>query len=307
MLLELKSPAKINFTLEVLYRRKDGYHQLKTVLQELQLHDTIFLEELPTGALELVCDDQSLPQGEDNLAYRAANVLKSFYAPHKGAQIRLIKRIPVASGLGGGSSNAAAVLKGLNRLWNLSLPQERLRELGAMVGSDVPFFIYGGTALAEGRGELVKPLPPFPGVKVLLAAPQGRGLSAAQVYSLLNLDKISTGTNSDRVVELLEKGLHFGVDPVEELLKFLCNDLETPVFALEKDVLLIKEQLLRKGLPALVSGSGPTVFALSRDVEKLREAAEELSLKGCRVILTKTAQQKKYIIENKYKDGDARW
>lgn len=289
MPLEVKSSAKINLTLEVLYKRKDGYHQIKTILQELQLHDTIYLEELPEGELELVCEDKSLPQGEENLAFRAAKVLKEFHAPQKGARITLIKRIPVASGLGGGSSNAAAVFKGLNRLWELSLAPERLGELGALVGSDVPFFIYGGTALAEGRGELIKPLSPFPQLHVLLAAPPGKGLSAAEVYGRLSLDKISgTGRNTDKIVELLEKEAPLGHKYPEIFFRFLCNDLEGPVFLLEKDAFLLKSYLTKKRLPSLVSGSGPTVFALSRDAGKLEETAKELSLKGCRVILTKT-------------------
>jgi 4-diphosphocytidyl-2-C-methyl-D-erythritol kinase len=305
--LELKSHAKINLTLEVLYRREDGYHQLKTVLQELALHDTLFLEEFPGGSLELLCDDKTLPRGEENLAYRAALLLQSLYAPGKGARMELIKRIPVAAGLGGGSSNAAAVLTGLNQLWNLSLEVETLVELGARLGSDVPFFIYGGTALAEGRGEQIKPLPSFQQAKVLLVAPKGKGLSAAEVYSSLNLDKIPGRTNTNSVVELLEEGCHSRKDPFGELLKLICNDLETAVFTLEEDVFFLKEQLLRKGLAALVSGSGPTVFALSRDEKALREAGKELSLQGHRVIFTETVQKKKYIIEKKYKDGDTGW
>jgi 4-diphosphocytidyl-2-C-methyl-D-erythritol kinase len=289
--LEIKSHAKINLTLEVLFRREDGYHQLKTVFQELELHDTLFLEELPAGSLELLCNDTTLPRGEGNLAYRAALLLKSLYAPDKGARMELIKKIPVAAGLGGGSSNAAAALKGLNQLWNLSLEAETLGELGAVLGSDVPFFIYGGTALAEGRGEQVRPLPCFPPAKVLLAVPAGKALSAAEVYSALCLDKIPARTVSDRFVELLEESLNSGKDFFHELLRLLCNHLESPVFSLEEDVFFLKEQLLSKGLAALVSGSGPTVFALSRDEKNLREAGKELALQGHRVIFTETIQK----------------
>ena len=298
MRLELRSHAKINLTLEVLARREDGYHQIETVLQELELHDTLFLEESSGGSLELYCNDHTLPRGEENIAYRAALLLQAHYAPAKGARLELIKRIPVAAGLGGGSSNAAAVLKGLNLLWNLCLPAGTLAGLGSRLGSDVPFFIYGGTAFAGGRGELVRPLPPLPQAKVLLVALEGKGLSAAGVYSALKLDKIPARANTGRVVELLEKRCRSRVDFFEKLLALLRNDLEAPVFTLEKDVLFIKGQLLQKGLAALVSGSGPTVFALSADENRLQRAGEELAKQGFRVILTETVRQKKYIIEN---------
>lgn len=291
MRLKLKSHAKINLILEVLYRRQDGYHQIRTVLQEIELHDTLYLKDIPGRKLELMCDDLSLPLGEGNLAYRAARLMQSRYAPGRGVKIELKKRIPIAAGLGGGSSNAAAVLKGLNKLWGLSLSDDDLRALGAQLGSDVPFFISGGTALARGRGEIIQPLPPFPWTKVLLVAVDGAKLSAAEVYSFLDLDRIPAMSATEQFILLLEKGKKFGKDYYKELLPLIQNHLEAPVFYLHKNTASLKEKLLRKGLTAIVSGSGPTLFVPSREDHFLHELEKELSGEGYRAILTETVKK----------------
>lgn len=289
--MELKAHAKINLTLEVLYRRNDGFHQIRTILQELELCDILNLEENPGGKIELFCSDSTLPAGEENLAYQAANLLQGRYAPGKGVRIRLNKKIPVAAGLGGGSSNAAAVIKGLNRLWGLSLEKETLAKLGAILGSDVPFFLYGGTCLAEGRGEQVRTLPHFPQVKVLLAAPAGMKLSAAQVYDCLNLDKIPESKATTELFALLAANKKSPENAWEEISKKLYNHLERPVFSRCKDVALLKQKLLERGLPALLSGSGPTVFALSREEHKLQKVSRALAVQGYKVILTETIKK----------------
>ncbi len=309
--LKLKSHAKINLLLEVLYRRRDGYHQLRTILQELELHDTLYLEEIPGGRLELLCDDPSLPSGKGNLAFRAAQLMQSTFAAGRGARIRLKKRIPIAAGLGGGSSNAAAVLKGLNRLWGLFLPDNDLGMLGAQLGSDVPFFISGGTALAGGRGEIIQPLPPFPRTKVLLAAVRGARLSAAEVYSALDLEKISPVTKIEQFIRLLEAtagGARAGAgapgkDFFNSLASLMQNHLEAPVFSLHKDTASLKDKFLRKGLAAMVSGSGPTLFVLSRDDQLLYKLEKELPREGCWGILTETTAGKGDIIELEEKRG----
>jgi 4-diphosphocytidyl-2-C-methyl-D-erythritol kinase len=301
MRLKLKSHAKINLILEVLYRRQDGYHQLRTILQELELHDTLYLEDISGGKLELICDNPSLPSGKGNLAFRAAQLMQSAYATGRGVRIHLKKRIPVAAGLGGGSSNAAAVLKGLNRLWGIFLHDDDLRKLGSLLGSDVPFFISGGTALAGGRGEIIQPLPLFPQIKVLLAAVHGAKLSAAEVYSALDLEKISSMTKIEQFIRLLEEnsegaGAGAGKDYFKELASLIQNHLEPPVFYLHKGTALLKEKLLQKGLAAMVSGSGPTLFVLSRDDQLLYKLEKELSREGCWTIITETIAGKGDII-----------
>ncbi len=155
--LVLKAYAKINLTLEVLGRREDGYHDIVSILQTIDLHDTLTLEPAQDMALE--CDQSEL-EGPDNLVLKAAALLREATGCHQGARLKLQKGIPLAAGLGGGSSDAAAALLGLSRLWGLGLSAEKLMPLAAKLGSDVPFFLYGGTAMAQGRGEIVRPLPP---------------------------------------------------------------------------------------------------------------------------------------------------
>lgn len=290
MHLEIKSRAKINLTLEVLYRRADGYHQLKTVMQELMLADTITLEDREKIGVELEADHPGLPPRENNLVFRAAELLRLKYAPERGVGIRLQKNIPLAAGLGGGSSNAAAVLKGLERLWGLCLDEDILMGLAGSLGSDVPFFLRGGTVLAEGRGELITSLAHFPRSKVLLVSPRGMELSAGQVYNSLDPGEKGAGRKTDELVRFLketeEKGRRSSLLP--GLGSFLVNHLEEAVFGLEGRVKLVKERLLEKGFYALVSGSGPTVFAFSDREEKLPEAEEELLREGFEVLLTET-------------------
>jgi len=280
------SHAKINLTLEVLYRRFDGFHQLETVMQELRLADVLYLEDLPGERIELTCDHPLLPADERNLAYRAAECFQSRYAPGRGVKIRLNKKIPLSAGLGGGSSNAAAVLKGLQVLWNISLKEESLLEMAGRLGSDVPFFLYGGTALATGRGELVRPLAPFPPVKVLLVSPADFMLSTGRVYNALVLDKMADKDKTKKFVRILEKERETCLLP--RLLDLLTNDLETAAFSLKKEIKFLKEQLQRFGLTALLSGSGPTVFALSTEKDRLEQICKELAARGYNAILTET-------------------
>jgi len=290
--IKILSHAKINLTLEILYRRSDGFHQLETVMQELKLADTLYLEEVPGGEIALTCDHPLVPADGSNLAYRAAACFQSRYAPGKGVKIFLKKKIPVAAGLGGGSSNAAAVLKGLQILWDMPLKEEALLEMAAHLGSDVSFFLYGGTALATGRGELVRPLPPFPRVKVLLVSPANLMLSTARVYGALVLDKLSKERTKE-FVRILENEKEVNL---LQLLNLLTNDLEKAAFSLEKDILLLKKQLQSYGFTVLLSGSGPTVFALSTEEERLERACKELSGRGYNAILTETkgGQGKKF-------------
>ncbi|MEW5920913.1 MAG: 4-(cytidine 5'-diphospho)-2-C-methyl-D-erythritol kinase [Bacillota bacterium] len=289
--LKLYAPAKINLTLEILYRRADGYHQLQTVMQELAYSDLLYLEECPAGRLELICDDPFLPSSEENLALRAASLIQQHYAPHRGAHLALYKKIPVAAGLGGGSSDAATVLKGLNDLWQLNLAPASLQELAARLGSDVPFFLCGGTALAQGRGEIIHPLPPFPRAFVLLVSPPGTELSTPLVYRSLKWDKIKSGEKTANFVQLLRDGTgKSSGDPdlLARLLELMVNDLEAGAFALVRELSPLKKMLQEMGLKPLLSGSGPTFFAISNDHEKLRAAGDELTSRGYRVILTST-------------------
>lgn len=288
MEIKILSHAKINLTLEVLYRRFDGFHQVETVMQELRLADVLYLEDLPDGRIELICDHPLLPADESNLAYRAAECFQSRYAPGKGVKIRLKKNIPLAAGLGGGSSNAAAVLKGLQVLWDISVKEESLVEMAGCLGSDVSFFLYGGTALATGRGELIRPLAPFPQVKVLLVSPANLMLSAGRVYNALVLNKPADKVKTKQFVRILEMERARETCLLHRLLDLLTNDLETAAFSLEKEIKFLKEELKRFGLAALLSGSGPTVFALSTEKDRLEQVRNEMAARGYNTILTET-------------------
>lgn len=286
MSIKVSSHAKINLTLEVLCRRPDGFHELETIMQELQLADDVSLKNLPEGKIELECDHPLLPADEGNLAYKAAALFQEKYAPGRGVKILLKKRIPLAAGLGGGSSNAAAVLKGLGALWKVPLEKKLLTEAAASLGSDVPFFLCGGTALATGRGEKVRPLASFPRMGVLLVSPANLFLSAGRVYGALDLHKLIKRNKTRDFTRILEEGKK--ADLFSLLPDLLTNDLEGAVFPLEKKVLLLKKQLEDFGFAALLSGSGPTVFALSSEEGRLEQAGRDLADRGFNVILTET-------------------
>ncbi|MFA7468299.1 MAG: 4-(cytidine 5'-diphospho)-2-C-methyl-D-erythritol kinase, partial [Desulfotomaculaceae bacterium] len=175
----VKAHAKINLLLDVVGIRPDGYHELKTVMQTLSLSDDVLLETAPI--IDLAVDGANLTAGPENLAYRAADLLKQRTGYRGGAAVRLIKKIPLAAGLAGGSADAAAVLRGLNKMWNLGLRMDDLFHLGAELGSDVPFCLWGGIAMCQGRGEMVTPLPALPSAGVLLVKPCF-GVSTADVY-----------------------------------------------------------------------------------------------------------------------------
>ena len=208
--MEIKAYAKINLTLEVLGRRSDGYHEVRTVLQTIDLADV--LRFTPAQRLELECSAPGLG-GEHDLVVQAAGALRRATGCGKGAKIRLEKHIPIGMGLGGGSSDAASTLKALNSLWELGLDDEELRSIAASLGSDVPFFISGGTALGEGRGEVISDLPPLPRRQVVLLCllPARTGTydssgKTGRLYSMLTKEHHTDGSRTRRAVESLRKG-----------------------------------------------------------------------------------------------------
>lgn len=255
--------AKINLTLDVLGKRDDGYHALASVMQAISLHDTLLIRANTSGQIAMVCDDPAL-HGDDNLALRAAWLLKAETGDARlGAEIELRKAVPVQAGLGGGSSDAAAVLTTLNALWGSGYDAAHLQALGARLGSDVPFFIRGGTALIEGRGELVTPLLDAEPLWILLAKPR-TGLSTAAVFGELSPAGFTDGAATRRVVEAIGR---------REPIAFgdLANALEPGVRRAFPEVDAACTLLLAAGAPvARMSGSGPTVFAPCRELALAR-------------------------------------
>ena len=270
--LSLRASAKVNLSLEVLEKRPDGYHEIATVMLAVELHDRLTLEAAP--ALSLRTDDPELPTDESNLILRAARLLRDASKVEAGARIELRKRIPVAAGLGGGSSDAAATLWGLNRLWKLGWPRARLMELAVHIGMDVPFFLGTGPALATGRGEQLKPLGRAGGYALVLVNPRV-GLSTRQVYERIPAGWRGEATGTPRVIEALR------MRGAERLAAALTNHLETVVEPILPVVGRIKAALLAAGaLGAIMSGSGPTVFGLARSLDHARQIRRRVNRAG---------------------------
>lgn len=259
----LKAPAKINWFLQVAGRRDDGYHDIVSVMQKVSLYDTLIFEESAT--LELLCGID-LPVKE-NLVFRAAELLREATGCRLGARITLQKYIPSAAGLGGGSSDAAATLKGLNRLWELGLDDQALRSLGSRLGSDIPFFIGPPCALAEGRGERLTPLPAGGYSCSLLLVKPDVGIPTAWAYR--NYRMLTKKTVD---IKLFCQGLDRR--DFSTLRQIVFNDLEEAVIPRYPVIAALKRRLLEQGAEfSLMSGSGSTVFGVFRSPEDARKAA----------------------------------
>ena len=255
------SCAKLNLYLEVLNKRKDGYHNINTVFERIGLSDKIILKPRRDNKIKIICSSPLVPKGKTNLAYRSAKLLQDNFLVKKGVNIEIKKRIPVGAGLGGGSSNAAAVLTGLNKFWGLRLGQNKLVKLAAGIGSDVPFFIYDSPfALGSGRGEKIKPLRALDSVKLwhVLAVPKIEVLTPV-IYK--KWDSYSRLTSPRRGDKILTSALR--KSDLSLIAKSLLNSLERVTAGLYPEVARIKERFICLGLKAvLMSGSGPAVFAI---------------------------------------------
>jgi 4-diphosphocytidyl-2-C-methyl-D-erythritol kinase len=254
--LKLPAFAKINWSLRILGRRPDGFHDLETLFQTISLHDDLSFER--AEATSLRCDDPTVPLDETNLALRAVRLLERHGAGP--VALSLHKRIPAGGGLGGGSSNAAATLRALNELFDLGLALEELSALALRLGSDVPFFLHGGTAYATGRGELLLPLPDRPSVPLLLVVPRER-VNTAEAFALLS------ATRASRSVALgLERFLTMARNDLLSHAQALTNDFEAPIFTRYPHFAELKRRLYDAGAAwASMSGSGATIVGAFRD------------------------------------------
>jgi len=264
-MLRLQAPAKLNLYLRVLGKRPDGYHELETVFERIDLADELTFE--PADTVRLTCNDPSLLCGEDNLILRAARLLQTATGTKRGAAIHLIKRIPTAAGLGGGSSDAATTLLALNRLWNLDLQPQHLTELAAQLGADVPFFLLETSfALGKGRGDACQPLA-APSVELahVLVVPAVR-LSTTEVFSTAEFNLTAKTPSSTMVAHALSNG------SLSELAQGLWNDLEPEAIRRCPIISVIQSRLRERGcLGVRLSGSGPSVFGLCRDEAHARD------------------------------------
>jgi len=270
VMLSVKAHAKINLTLDVLSRRLDGYHEVEMIMQSIKLHDT--LEFQLADEITLTASGLEVDTGPDNLIMRAARLLQQEAGLSFGAHIHLHKEIPVAAGLAGGSTDAAATLRGLNELWNMGLSQQELKELGVKLGADVPFCLMGGTAIARGIGEVLTPLPPAPNFGVILVKP-AFGVSTAQVYRGLDLNNLGPRPSTPGMLEALRR------KDLAQVAGELTNVLESVTLRLHPELKEIKEQLTRAGCRGvLMSGSGPTVFGLAENENTAAQIARKLDL-----------------------------
>lgn len=269
----MKAHAKINLGLDVISRRPDGYHEVKMVMQSIGLCDELTLEKTTEG-ITLTTDSAELPEAEDNLVYKAARLMFETCQIAGGVHIHLQKRIPIAAGMAGGSTDAAAAMKGINRLFDLGLPLSRLMELGVSIGADVPYCILGGTALAEGIGEKLTPLTPAPDFYLLVAKPD-ISVSTKYVYQNLDIAAIKKHPDIPGMVRAIETGSLQGV------LDRMGNVLETVTIPAHPIIDTIKYRMREFGaVNSLMSGSGPTVFGVFLSERQAEFALEQLKNEG---------------------------
>ena len=267
-MLIVQAPAKLNLTLEILAKRPDGFHEIRSVIQAISLSDSLHFKLSPN--LEFKCDNREwLP--ESSLVSKAVSLLQQATGCSKGATVEVTKRIPLVSGLGGDSSDAAAVLRGLNRLWDLGLSTQELVRLASQLGSDVAFFLYGGTAVVQGRGETVTPLPSFPHKWAILVVPPVPRLpgKTGQLYARLKVNHYTDGQITEKLVEMLKEGREFTPS-------LLFNTFENVVFTRLSKISTYRSHAIKIGVPDIhLAGSGPTLYTLLKD----KAQAEELYLR----------------------------
>lgn len=269
--LKLKATAKINLGLDVLRRRGDGYHDLRMIMQSIYLYDQIEMKKTEESGISVSTNLSFLPTGPENLVYRAAKLLTDEFSISSGVKIYLKKYIPVAAGLAGGSSDAAAVLVGMNRMFRLGLSRKELMERGVKIGADVPYCIMRGTALAEGIGEILTRLPDTPDAFVVLAKPPIH-VSTAFVYGNLKADQLTSHPDIDAQVQAIRDG------DLYRMADLMGNVLESVTIPAYPVIAEIRDCMKRCGaVNAMMSGSGPTVFGLFDDEKKAKKAYETLN------------------------------
>lgn len=272
--MKLRALAKINLGLDVTGKRPDGYHEVRMIMQSIQMFDQLEIEKSGEPGIRIETNLSFLPCNENNLVYRAADLLMKEFDIRSGLDVRLTKFIPVAAGMAGGSSDAAAMLVGVNRMFGLGLSTGELMERGVKIGADVPYCIMRGTALAEGIGEKLTRLSPMPPCHVLIGKP-GINVSTKFVYGNLDLKKVKTHPDIDAIRDAIERGDLHGV------ARNMGNVLELVTCPAYPVIEEIKELMMREGaLNAMMSGSGPTVFGLFDDQETAKKAYEKLRDSG---------------------------
>ena len=280
-MLVIEAPAKINLTLEVLGKRPDGYHEIRSVIQTVNFCDS--LQIVPDKEVRFK-SNKSVWSGEQSLVAKAVKLLQTTTGSTQGASIKIKKWLPLISGLGGDSSDAAAVLRGLNQLWELGLSTTKLQTLTQQLGSDVSFFLSGGTALMEGRGEKVTPLPPMPHQWVILIIPEVPRLpgKTKRVYSMLRPSHYTDGKITEKMITFLKSGGEFSTS-------LLYNVFENVVFGSGEELTILRDHILKTGAPNIhLAGSGPTMFTLLEDKSQAEDLLVRLKNQDMEAFLTET-------------------
>lgn len=272
--MRLQAFAKINLGLDVLGKREDGYHEVRMIMQTIRMYDQLDMRKSVEPGIHLTTNKKYIPVDENNLVWRAAKLMMDTCGIMEGVSIHLHKVIPVAAGMAGGSSDAAATLVGMNRLFHCGLSKEKLMELGVQIGADVPYCVLRGTALAEGIGEKLTVLPPMPDCWILIGKP-GISVSTKYVYTTLDLNTDTVHPDIDGMKKALEDGNLYGIT---ERMGNVLQDVTIPAYP---EVERIKEQMKTLGaVNAMMSGSGPTVFGIFDNEEKAQETCQKLRVSG---------------------------
>lgn len=284
--IDLKSRAKVNLSIDVLGKREDGYHLVEMIMQTIDLYDKLKITEIEENSILIKSNSLDIPLNEDNIMYKAVNLLKNQFNIEKGIEISIEKNIPVAAGMAGGSSNAAAVLVGLNKLWNLGLSENELKHIGLKLGADVPFCITGGSALAEGIGEKLTNIKGLPEDLNILVCKPNIFVSTKEVYQSLNMDKVKRRPQNKELIDALQK------EDVKFISENMVNVLEEVTSLKYSEIGQIEDIMIKnKALGSMMSGSGPTVFGLFDNKDCAIKAKEDLQAKYNQVYLVKSSNK----------------
>ena len=284
--IDLKSRAKVNLSIDVLGKREDGYHLVEMIMQTIDLYDKLKITEIEENSILIKSNSLDIPLNEDNIMYKAVNLLRDQFNIEKGIEISIEKNIPVAAGMAGGSSNAAAVLVGLNKLWNLGLSESELKDIGLKLGADVPFCITGGSALAEGIGEELTNIKGLPENLNILVCKPNIFVSTKEVYQSLNMDKVKRRPQNKELIDALQK------EDVKFISENMVNVLEEVTSLNYSEIGQIEDIMIKnKALGSMMSGSGPTVFGLFDNKDCAIKAKEDLQAKYNQVYLVKSSNK----------------
>ena len=279
--MKIRAYAKVNISLDVVGKREDGYHLLRMIMQNIDLYDEIIVEK-QSRDITIECNKNYVPTDSRNLAYKAAVAFKERYNISEGLKIKIFKNIPVSAGLAGGSTDAAAVLKLMNKIFEVNAPKEELMELGLKLGADIPYCIQGGTALCEGVGEIITPLKSFKDKIIVLVKPSF-GVSTKEVYKNFDIEKVKKHPETEALIKAMAE------DDLRYVAYNMRNLLENVTLKKHKVLISLKEEMNKYGgINSMMSGSGPTVFAFFDDMLKAQKCFEKMKEKYNEVFLTRT-------------------